>query len=169
MLGGGCVEADEGPGMVLHFASLKKGVMISSRGGRLPNGTRFPGSGGLGYTKDWLLGGATEGAVPDGRQLPEWVEFEWTEHLNDKEYVLEELRALPVHVQRVIIRGRVPQDVIDEVMRSKREAKPGKLPEKSLWLYFVWTDAGIKFHWRLESPRAPGYMLRSGGDTIETL
>lgn len=168
MLGAGCVGADEGPGMMLHFASLKEGVVIACKGGRLASGKRFPGPGALGRTRDWVTGGATEGAAPDGRQLPEWVEFEWTEHVADKAYSLEELKALPLHVERVVIRERVPQDVIDEVILSKRATPPGTLPDKSLWLNFVWTDSGIKFHWRLESRKAaPEYMLRSGGDVIE--
>ncbi|QNA89453.1 hypothetical protein G4G28_14985 [Massilia sp. Dwa41.01b] len=167
MLGAGCVEAEEGPGMILHFASLREGIVINCRGGQLPGGQHFPGPGGLSRTKDWLTGGKTEGAAPDGRQLPEWVEFEWKEYVADKEYSQEELGALPRHVERVNIKARVPQDAIDEAIRSRREAPPGKLPDKTLWLYFVWTDGGIKFHWRLESPKVPGYMLRSGGDVIE--
>lgn len=168
MLCAGCVEGGEGPGMVLHFASLKEGVVVACRGGSLPGGKRFPGPGALSRTKDWLTGGKTEGAAPDSRQLPEWVEFEWKEYVADKDYALEELKALPVHVERVTIRERVPQDVIDEVMRSRRETPAGKLPDKSLWLNFVWTDGGIKFHWRLESVKAaPEYTLRYGGDVIE--
>lgn len=168
LLGAGCVEAAEGPGMVLHFASLKEGVVVVCREGKLPSGKRLPGPGALARTKDWLAGGATESAAPDGRQLPEWVEFEWTEHVSGKEYGAEELKALPVHVERVVIRERVPQDVIDEVIRSRRETQPGKLPDKSLWLNFVWTASGIKFHWRLESRKAaPEYLLRSGGDVID--
>jgi len=168
MLGAGCVEAGEGPGIVLHFTSLKEGVVIACKGGLLASGKRFPGPSALGRTKDWVTGGATEGAAPDGRQLPEWVEFEWKEYVAGKDYSPEELKALPVHVERVVIRDRVPQDVIDDVIRSKRATQPGKLPDKSLWLNFVWTDSGIKFHWRLESRKAaPDYMLRSGGDVIE--
>ena len=168
MLGAGCVEAGKGPGMVLHFASLKEGVVVVCMGGRLPSGKRFPGPGGLSRTKDWLTGGKTERAAPDGRQLPEWVEFEWTEYASDKDDSVKELGPLPVHVERVVIRERVPQDVIEEVIRSKLATPPGALPDKSLWLDFVWTDDGIKFHWRLESVKAaPEYILRSGGDVLE--
>ena len=168
MLGAGCVEANDGPGIVLHFASLKEGVVIACTGGSLASGKRFPGPGALGRTKDWLTGGKTEGAAPDGRQLPEWVEFEWTEYASDKDDSVKELGPLPVHVERVVIRERVPQDVIEEVIRSKLATPPGALPDKSLWLDFVWTDDGIKFHWRLESVKAaPEYILRSGGDVLE--
>ncbi len=167
MLGTGCVEANEGPGMVLHFASLKQGIVVVCMGGRLPSGKRVPGPGGLSRSKDWLSGGKTEGAAPDGRQLPEWVEFEWTEYPSDKDDLREELGLLPVHVERVIIRERVPQDVIDEVIRRKRATPPGKLPDKSLQLNFVWTDGGIKFRWLLREKDTPGSMSRSGGDAIE--
>jgi len=167
MLGAGCVEGGEGPGMTLHFASLKEGVVIACTGGNLASGKRFPGPGVFGRTKDWLTGGKTEGAAPDGRQLPEWVEFEWKEYVSDKDYVLEELKALPAHVERVIIRERVPPDVIDEVIRSRRATPPGKLPDKSLQLNFVWTDSGIKFRWLLREKDIPGRMSRSGGDVIE--
>jgi hypothetical protein len=82
---------------------------------------------------------------------------------------LEEFRALPRERQRVLIRERVPQDAIEEVLQSKRDAPRGKLPEKMLWVYLVWTDEGIKFRWQVErTPQAPGEIrvLRAGGDTL---
>ncbi|MEW6707800.1 MAG: hypothetical protein AB1430_23390 [Pseudomonadota bacterium] len=169
----GCVHAGApaGPGMIVTFASLKKGVSVAIKSARLPNGAAFAHAGSFGPNKEWKGGGATMGAAPDGRELPEWVEFEWIEPVypEDSKQTLEEYRALPRHKQRVLIRGRVPQEAVEEVMQAKRNAPRGSLPEKTLWVYFVWTDDGIKFRWEVyREPKAPGEasVSRSGGDAL---
>jgi len=105
------------------------------------------------------------GAAPDGRELPEWVEFEWTEPKYEEKHTREQLLAMLVKKARVPVRSRVPQDVIAEVMEAKRNREPHKLPEKMLWVYFIWYEDGIKFRWRLTS-KCCGE--RSGGDEIIT-
>ncbi len=107
--------------------------------------------------------------VPDGQQLPEWVEFEWSEHIYGQEYSREEMRALPRYKQRVMIRDRVPFEAVEEVIQSKRDTPRGKLPEKMLWMYFVWTDDGVKFRWQVERTqptREQPRVLREGGDPL---
>lgn len=180
----GCAHSggQGGPGMIVTFASLKKGVSIYIKSARLPSGAAFAHAGSFGPNKEWRNGGKTMGAAPDGRELPEWVEFEWqepaypelkrSEFLNREAYskaVEEKFRALPLMKERVPVRGRVPTEAIEEVLQSKRDAPRGKLPEKSLWVYFVWTDDGIKLRWEVyRKAQAPGEqsVLRSGGDPL---
>lgn len=168
----GCahVNAESGPGMIVTYSSLKKGVRLSIKSAQTQSGSAFPNAGSFGPNKKWESG-ATMGAAPDGRQLPEWVDFEWIEsaYPEDPKQTLDEYRALPRHRERVRVRDRVPQDAVEEILQSQRGTPPGKLPEKMLWGYLVWTDSGIKFRWKIErvAPR-PGEVsvLRSGGDAL---
>lgn len=156
--------------MIVTYVSNIKGVSISVKSARLGNGKEFPNSGAFGYAEDVLAGGKTEGVAPDGRQLPDWVEFEWSQPPapEDPAQSLEEYRALPRKKQRVFVLSRIPHDVIDEVLVSNRRQRPGKLSDKALWIYFVWTEQGIKFHWRLWYRPAIGASSfpREGGDAI---
>ena len=75
-----------GPGMIVNYSSLKNGIRIYIKSARLPNGQAFPHAGSVGGRgwpfpngNPWWNTGATMGAAPDGRQLPEWVEFVWQE------------------------------------------------------------------------------------------
>ena len=167
-----CAHANDpqGPGMILTFVSLKKGVRIDIDTAKLPDGRAFSHAGTFGPNKRWSNDGKTMGAAPDGRQLPEWVEFEWSERIYGQRHTVEEMKALPRLHQRVVIRERVPQDVVEEVLQSARDTPRGKLPEKMLWVYLVWTDDGVKFRWAIKrQPTSPQeqWILRSGGDEIE--
>lgn len=157
--------------MIVTFTSLTQGRSISIKSTRLPNGRAFSNPGGVGGRRpsNWRSSGATMGVAGDNRELPEWVEFEWSEPVypEDPKQTLDEYRALPRKTQRVPIRDRIPQDVVEEVIQSRRAASAGKLPDKKLWVYFVWTDLGIKFHWRLISGASTE--LRSGGDDVDAL
>ena len=172
-----------GPGMIVTYSSLKNGVGIYIKSARLPSGQAFPHAGSVGGRgwpfpngNPWWNTGKTMGAAPDGRQLPEWVEFEWIESVypEDPAQSLEQFRALPHHTQRVLVRDRIPKEVVDEVIASKLRAPPNRLPDRSLWVYFAWTNEGIKMRWSLESytknenTRYGGTtrLLRSGGDTV---
>jgi hypothetical protein len=168
----GCLtEANEGPGMIATFTSLIQGRSISIKSTRLPGGQEFsnPGSFGGRRPSNWRTSGATMGVAGDRRELPEWVEFEWSEPVypEDPNQTLEQYRALPRKKERVLVRDRIPREVVQEVNQSRRDAFAGTLPDKKLWVYFVWTDAGIKFHWRLISGASTE--LRSGGDNIDSL
>lgn len=167
--------------MSLTYASLKKGVSIDIESAKLPDGRDFSNAGSFGPDKSWLTGGKNLSAAPDSRQLPEWVEFEWQEwpypsqappnetqeEGNSRVHAMA--RSLPRKTQRVSIRDRVPQDVVDEVIQSRRDAPRGQLPEKRLEIYLVWTEQGVKFRWALERrPTLGGQsLLRTGGDEIE--
>lgn len=181
LLMSGCAHGVEGPGMSLTYASLKKGVSIDIESAKLPDGRDFSNAGSFGPDKSWLTGGKNLSAAPDSRQLPEWVEFEWQEwpypsqappnetqeEGNSRVHAMA--RSLPRKTQRVSIRDRVPQDVVDEVIQSRRDAPRGQLPEKRLEIYLVWTEQGVKFRWALERrPTLGGQsLLRTGGDEIE--
>ena len=106
------------------------------------------------------------GASPDGRDLPQWVDFEWREpgYPADLKQTLEEYRALPHKTARVLIRDRIPQSVVDELMEANRKQARGTLPDKDLAVYFIWYESGISFHWVLK--RGCCETLRSGGDEI---
>jgi len=164
--------------MIVTFTSLIQGRSISMKSTKLASGTAFdnPGSFGGSHPRNrhpplnWRATGATSGASVDNRGLPEWVEFEWSEpvHPEDPKQTLEEYRALPRKTQRVQVRERIPLDVVQEVIESRRSAPRGKLPSKVLWVYFVWTEQGVKFHWELKDWDTP-QLLRSGGDDIDSM
>lgn len=167
-----------GPGMIVTFNNVIKGKKVDVLQGRTSNGVPFvtPGSLGSSTNPNPMSGGKIMGAAPDGRELPEWVEFEWTEWpypsppqpkdpialqaWNDRVDFLS--RTLPRQRARVAVRSRVPQDVVDEVLASNKRTAQNALPDKSLWVYFVWYETGIKFRWILK----PGCckVLREGGD-----
>ena len=169
----GGIQADDtdGPGMIVTFSSLIEGAVILTDRATLPNGKDFGNPGGItGRRSSNWRGGATSGGSGDGRGLPQWVEFEWSEPVypEDPKQTLEEYRALPRKTQRVQVRERVPLEAVQEAIESRRIAPRGKMPSKMLWLYFVWTDQGVKFHWSLdESGRSQP--LREGGDDIDAM
>ena len=113
--------------------------------------------------------------------MPEWVEFEWQEpaypglkrenfptHEAFSKAVEDKYKSLPRKTQRVQVRERVPLEAVQEAIESRRNAPRGKMPSKMLWLYFVWADQGVKFHWSLdESGRSQP--LREGGDDIDAM
>lgn len=179
----GAPVPSNGPGMIVTYVSTIQGVRIYMDSSRLPGGKDFPNAGSFGYAKDPLAGGATEGAAPDGRHLPEYVDFSWQERkypapeqdstlsiAEANAEMLAEFKSLPIKAQRVLIRSRVPQEVVDQVMESNRQKKPGKLAEKALWIYFVWTEQGIKLHWRLwcRPENGPTSFPLEGGDELRS-
>lgn len=166
-----------GPGMTVTFRNVVKGKTVDVIDAVSSGGVRFPKPGSLTPSISAFHGGATEGAAPDGREVPEWVEFTWQERsypsLRQENFsspeefnkaIEEKLRNSPVKTRRVLVRDRVPSDVIDEVTESNRKREPNKLAEKSLWVYFIWHESGIKFYWELRNGCCTA--LRAGGDTI---
>ena len=91
----------------------------------------------------------------DTRELPEWIDFtgvifEKGKHYSDAEY-LARIRQ-PGVTERVYVRKQIPQSVVDEVREARRHQDPSKLPERSLHVYFIWTEEGIKLTWTVEHP-----------------
>lgn len=157
-----------GPGFTTTFVGSVDGITIDVDSARLPDGREFSAGGVFGYAPNPRTGGATEGYAPDGRELPEWVDFVWTERPYGIEHTLEELRAMPRKTQRVFIRSRIPRDVVEEVLAANRRCKKGQLPDTDLSVYFVWSAQDIKFHWILEKRNERGTFddVRSGGDDV---
>ncbi len=103
------------------------------------------------------------GGVADRRGLPEWVEFTWREYPKpDRERTREELLAQPLRTERVQVRSRIPQLVVDEIVKSKKNRARDKNKDLSLWIYFIFTDTGTKLHWREKD--GAWDVIRSGGD-----
>ena len=165
--------------MIVTFSNGIKGKKVDVLRAKTANGVFFPTPGSLGPAKNSMKdGGATMGAAPDGRELPQWVEFEWKvwpypypdmpadpaarQVWSDGVHTLS--RSLPIQTARVAVRSRVPQDVIDEVLASNRQRAPNALPDKDLWVYFIWHETGIKLRWRLLQGCCK--MLREGGDEL---
>lgn len=192
----GCVTAilaaprAVGPGMTLTFNSAIKDTRIYIENARLPNGGAFPHSGtvggGGGPSSNPLKGGATMSAAPDGRQLPEYVDFEWRENPYPgppdptpmdpfseankewREKSLADLLAQPIKSQRVFIRNRVPSELLNKVIEANRHSVKGHGAEASIGIYFIWTDYGIKLRWHIwYTPAYNGqYYSDEGGDEI---
>lgn len=166
--------------MTVTFSGAIKGKSIDLLNAITSNKQPFPNPGVFGPTLNPMVGGKTMGAAPDGRDLPEWVEFTWKEwpypdagppmpteaaalHAWNEE-VKAMSRALPIKTARVPVKSRVPQDVVDEVLTSNRRAAPGTLPDEMLWVYFIWYETGIKFRWSLEQGCCN--VRKSGGDDL---
>lgn len=171
----------DGPGMSVTFSNAIKGKKVDFIEARTASGRGFPNPGSLSPDKNPMTGGKTMGAAPDGRALPEWIEFDWkewpyprpksppfsdkeaTKAWSDESHALS--KSLSIKTERVLVRARVPQDVIDEVMESNRQRQRSKLADKSLEIYFIWFESGIKFRWRLVQGCCK--VLREGGDVID--
>lgn len=194
LLGGaaGCQSfgVNNGPGMTLEYGSVINGRSISVKSAILPDGTSFshPGSvGGFGIIK-WRTWGRvptkTMAASGDYRALPEWVEFVWQEPpypgLEPEDFpdrnafraaVFKLFSELPFKTQRLEIKSRIPQTVVAEVMASKKAAQPGKVSDKTLWIYIFWTPDGIKMRWAMKDQKAGvgafGPVVKEGGDDLD--
>ncbi|MFY9476565.1 MAG: hypothetical protein WAQ08_02675 [Aquabacterium sp.] len=182
-------ELSDGPGMILVYGSVINGRSIAAKSAVLPDGKPFmePGaiSGGIKKGQTWRnVPTSTMGASGDHRGLPEWVDFAWQEpeypgkkpeDIPNREafasYVKEKYARLPVKTQRLEIKRRVPQAVVDEVVASKRAAQPGQRANKTLWIYFFWTPDGMKMRWemtnRAAGPGGFGPVVKDGGDDLD--
>ena len=154
----------KGPGMIVTFRNVIKGKLLLFDKAVSANGVAFPNPGGLSPQANPRHGGATEGSIPDGRTLPEWIQFTWRESNYNEDHTYEQLESMPRKSAQVAVRSRVPQDVVAEVIKSNHHRERGKTPEKMLWVYFVWYENEIKFRWELKKGCCT--ILSSGGDQI---
>jgi hypothetical protein len=145
------------------------------------SGTAFSGSPSFAYTNRPISGGEKLMAFESELELPEWVDFKWTlaptaaiaHEVGESESAyhwrsVSLYRALPSKSQRVLVRSLIPQDVRDEIAAATRNAQPHKVASSVIYLYFIWTDTGIKLHWRLKRSQPDGSFIsvREGGDQI---
>ncbi|MES2319826.1 MAG: hypothetical protein V4631_20295 [Pseudomonadota bacterium] len=167
---GGCAtrsaEGPGGPGMIVHFGNALKGRSVQFRSARTSNAIPFPNPGGLSPSSKPLEQGAVMGAAPDGRELPEWIDFTWVEaeYGSTAPFVLEEHRKLPIKSGRVLIRQRIPADVVAEVLASHRGQAANGRKDLRLWVFLIWREDKIAMRWNLEQGCCD--VLRSGGDDI---
>ena len=194
LLGGaaGCQSfgVENGPGMTLVYGSLIKGRSISVKSATLPDGAAFTHTGSVtgGPPKagqSWrTVPKAVMAASGDYRALPEWVEFVWQEpsypglkyedfpsrEAFDRAYD-EKYAQLTTKSQRLEIKSRIPQSVVAEVIASKKAAQPGKVSDKTLWIYIFWTQDGIKMRWAMKDQKAGvgafGPVVQEGGDDLD--
>jgi hypothetical protein len=179
----------DGHGMILEYRNLINGRSISVKSASLADGSPFsnPGSlsGGInGRFPTWQrVPTATMAASGDHRGLPEWVEFSWQEppypglepenFPNREAYraaVFKLFSDLAVKTFRLEIKRRVPQSVVDEVVASKRIAQPGKVADKTLWIFIFWTPDGMKMRWAMRDRATGGpfgEIVREGGDDLD--
>jgi len=181
------------PDISVTYTSVIRGRSIHMKSAKLPGDKEW--SDGLfvcDNPKEWRSNGMSPGVSSDSQGLPEWVDFEWQEwphpypkvpsrifHAKEDpamERAIQQWRdqfdsdskQIPIKTQRVQVRGRIPLDVVQEVMESQRIAPRGKLPGKLMDVYFVWTVHGVKLYWELRDP-AMSRPLKSGGDDIDSM
>jgi hypothetical protein len=175
--------------MSVTYNSTIKDTDVNIKNARLPGGAAFPHGGSIGGkngpNENPLNGGKTMGAAPDGRQLPAYIDFEWREsplgvpdptpkdpfsqaHKGWETQLMADFYAQPLKSQRVLIRSRVPDELVDDVIAANRRSVKGEGPEARIDLYFIWTDYGIKLRWRIFHTPAfrAQYYSHEGGDEI---
>ena len=177
------------PGMTITYSNTIKGTDINIKSSRLSDGSAFPNPGGLSGAsipnENPLSGGATMGGAPDGRDLPEYVDFEWREsprsppdptpmdpssqaHKDWEKKMMDDFYSQPIKKQRVFIRDRVPADVVTAAIEANRDALKHQLAPASIEIFFIWTDYGIKLRWQIWHRPASEiqYYSHQGGDEI---
>ena len=166
MLNACAAPAPKGPGMIVSFGNGIAGTKVLVDDARSEDGIAFPNPGSLAPQSRPGQGKKVMGAAPDGRPLPQWVEFSWIELPYESTHVRtkEELDAVPVRRARISVSERVPADVVAEVMRGNQMRKTGD-EALHLWLNFVWQRDGIAFGW--QQYRGCCTLLRSGGDQLD--
>lgn len=180
ILGGFRLWRDDPPigGAVLNFTSTIPNIRIYTKGAKDQAGRPFPDAGSFGPSDDPMNGGATMGGAPGTFGLPAWIEFTWQElpypsrpresFATDDAwgaYVDEAFRAAPLKTARVKVAEKVPVWALEEVAKSRVATPPDELPDKMLWLHFIWTTDGIKVRWKIHNSERGG-KSPEGGDPL---
>lgn len=178
----GSMRTVDGPGMTTNYGSMMEGRSADILAITFPSGKRTRSDITVRGSRkpNWRQAvGTTEGMSGDTRGVPEWLDFEWREPSypglrmkdfpSDEAYskaVAEKYSKLAIKTQRVFISSRIPPQIIQEAIDSRAHIRKGQgLPEKSLWIYFIWTDDGIKFRWDLYCTKP--CVTKEGGDQID--
>jgi hypothetical protein len=175
--------------MTITYSNAIEGMDVNIKSARLPDGSAFPDAGALSGAStsnmNPLSGGATMGGAPDERDLPEYVDFEWREsprsppdptpsdpfseaHRNWEKTMMADFYSHPIKKQRVLIRNRVPVEVVNAAIEANRHTPKDQLTPASIQMYFIWTDYGIKLRWQIwhRPPSEIQYYSHQGGDDI---
>ncbi|QOY94464.1 hypothetical protein IM543_00595 [Massilia sp. UMI-21] len=165
-------------GAVLNFTSTVPDKRIEISSARDQAGLPFAHAGSFHHSDNPMNGGATMGSAPGTFGMPTWVEFTWQElpyPAQPREsfateeawvaYVDERYRAAPLKTERVKVAEKVPAWALEEVAKSRAATPPNELPDKMLWLHFIWTTDGIKVRWKIHNSERGGNSPE-GGDPI---
>ncbi|BDT56630.1 hypothetical protein MasN3_01240 [Massilia varians] len=165
-------------GAVLNFTSTIPAKRIEISSARDQAGRPFAHAGSFHHSDKPMKGGATMGSAPDTFGLPTWIEFKWQELLYPAQprelfateeawnaYVNERYCAAPLKIARVTVAEKVPAWALEEVAKSRATTPPDQLPDKMLWLHFIWTTEGIKMRWKIHNSERGGNSPE-GGDPI---
>lgn len=162
----GCATSEmseKGIGLVTTYVNYKSDVgvliedVVTDRGYRL-------GHGGYLHEGSTTLFGKTLGNTIPGTDLPEWIQLRWIELDPAREYSREELLALPIQSEKVLVRELVPASVMADVATSPPDPEHPFLSLKNFYLYFVWTKSGVKVRWKEYQGCCSA--IHEGGDAI---
>lgn len=165
-------------GAVLTFTSTVPDRRIEISSARDQAGRPFSHAGSIHHSDNPMNSGKTMGSAPGTFGLPTWVEFTWQElpypsqpresFASDEawgKYVADRYRAAPLNTARVKVAEKVPDSALEEVAKSRAVTPPNKLPDKMLWLYFIWTTDGVKVRWKVYNSERGGNSPE-GGDPL---
>lgn len=160
------------------FVNYETGVTVAVKNGQTDRGEPLPFRGSL-RSSSKIYSGATSATLGKSGRIPDWVEISWVEtrpgwdmSYNDYLSLKKEERAerastyatLPVRSAKIDVRRRIPVEIIEDLNHSRLDHEHANLPPKSLRLYVIWTNEGLKMRWRVygNSPK----VLYEGGDKI---
>lgn len=123
---------------------------------------------------NWAMGG-TESSDLRFDQIPFWIDFKWKESPlavrfqsgpSQSDEIADHLKSLPIKEFRVLVRERIPADVIGELVAAQKVRRKNELADKALQLEFRWIGDQVKFGWHLSVKQSDGRFIkaRSGGD-----
>ena len=181
---GGDEIIPEGTTMVAVYASMMKDGNVSVNPGgaarhpALPGNRYFSGSPNFVSIANVMSSSGLPVVYENEVQLPDQIDFHWSlfplvvprnKGEKDMQYharVQAIYQALPVNNECIAVRSRIPQEVQDEIAAAARKALPDKISSSIIYLYFIWTDGGIKLRWRLLRVLPDGRHVdpREGGD-----
>lgn len=162
----GCGD-ESGPGMTVTWKSKDSTNEIWLKSIRYPSGVIQKRS-----SLITVRSPKVEGFAPDNRIIPEWVELSWIEpkdYENDAsapstEDQLNIIHQLPLKTQRLEVGSRIPKDVVAQAVEAVKNRRPSELPDKHIWIYFVWHQGQVSFRWELldRTLEAGGKVIASG-------
>jgi hypothetical protein len=116
--------------------------------------------------------------VPGAWSIPGSVEFEWKEwpqtfpgearSADDLKKVRSYVDNVRTSVQRkrtlVVLRDHIPRQAIADVLKSQQTAEPGQEAQKSMKLFFIFMNDGLRFRWEQWRGEC---IEKYGGDQID--
>lgn len=162
----------------ITFVNYQRKMNVESIDAYSEQGFHLAGPKFLSPSSDSFTGATISSAEP-GSGLPQWFEFTWREWEVAKDIpddvwdkldraaqdaYVEEKRARPLKRQRVAVRSILPDAVVAELEQSRMDPERPSLRLKSLRLFFIWTQDGLKVRWKMRQGCCT--VLREGGDDV---